>query len=176
MADPEFCGQRKWSYSSVQESIDEAFYSAGIRSNKKTHISCSSSARMADITGVNEDQIRRQGRGNNTTMKDISHQSSKRNDAINGRQLSPDNNDPIQPTAAANAFVQVIMMFRKTFIQDSVLMMELHPCHPIWQHSIFSDSAYLDLLQMEAQEHDPAHTLLQQCVPMHSEFQTQIVL
>ncbi|SAL99815.1 hypothetical protein [Absidia glauca] len=67
-------------------------------------------------------------------------------------------------------------MFRKTFIQDSVLVMELHPCYPIWQHSIFSDPAYLsfkrDMLQIEAQEHDPAHTLLQQCVPMHSRFQT----
>jgi hypothetical protein len=30
------------------------------------------------------------------------------------------------------------------------------------------------MLQIEAQEHDPAHTLLQQCVPMHSRFQTPI--
>ncbi|SAM06983.1 hypothetical protein [Absidia glauca] len=56
-----------------------------------------------------------------------------------------------------------------TFIQDSVLMMELRPCYPIWQHPIFSDPVYLsferDMLQIEAQEHDPAHTLLQQCVP-----------
>jgi hypothetical protein len=42
------------------------------------------------------------------------------------KELVPYNNDPIQPTIAANAFVQVIMMLRKTFIQDSVLMMELH--------------------------------------------------
>ncbi|SAM08491.1 hypothetical protein [Absidia glauca] len=46
--------------------------------------------------------------------------------------------------------------------------------YPIWQHSIFSDPAYLELLQIEAQEHDPAHTLLQQCVAMHSRFQTPI--
>jgi hypothetical protein len=114
-------------------------------------------------------------------MKGISHQSSKRNDVIDGRlphqwsvlsscpcrdpaislckklfpaidewddrlaaeELSPDNNDPIQPTVTGNAFVQVIMMLRKTFTQDSVPMMELHACHPISQHSIFSDSAYL---------------------------------
>ncbi|SAM00933.1 hypothetical protein [Absidia glauca] len=31
------------------------------------------------------------------------------------KELSPDNNDPIQPTVAANAFVQAIMMPRKTF-------------------------------------------------------------
>ncbi|SAM00918.1 hypothetical protein [Absidia glauca] len=51
-------------------------------------------------------------------------------------------NNPTQPTVDTNAFVQVIIMLRKTFIQDSVLMMELCACHPIWQHSIFSDPAY----------------------------------
>jgi hypothetical protein len=56
---------------------------------------------------------------------------------------SPNNNNPIQTSAAANAFVQVIMMLRKTFIQHPVLMMELRPCRPIWQHSSFSDPAYL---------------------------------
>ncbi|SAM01997.1 hypothetical protein [Absidia glauca] len=100
----------------------------------------------------------------------ISPQPSKRIGAINGRLSHIGPGDPIQPTVAENAFVQVIMMFRKTFIQDSVLMLDFHPCYPIWQHSILSDSAYLpfkrDLLQIEAQEHDPAHTLLQQCVPM----------
>jgi hypothetical protein len=37
----------------------------------------------------------------------------------------------------------VIMMLSKAFIQDSVLVMELRPYHPVWQHSIFSDPAYL---------------------------------
>ncbi|SAL98767.1 hypothetical protein [Absidia glauca] len=52
------------------------------------------------------------------------------NDRLAAKKLNPDNNDPIQPTVAANAFVPVIMMLRKTFVQDSVLMMELRPCHP----------------------------------------------
>jgi hypothetical protein len=64
-------------------------------------------------------------------------------DRLAAKELSPDNSDPIQHTVAANAFVQVIMMLRKTFIQDPVLMMDFHPCYPIWQHSIFSDPAYL---------------------------------
>ncbi|SAM00208.1 hypothetical protein [Absidia glauca] len=116
--------------------------------------------------GVNEDQIRQ-----HNDERRISHQSSKRNDAINGRlsrqwspfslaravfdpptslckklfpaidewldrlaakELSSDKNDPIQPTIAANAFLQVIMILRKTFMQGSVLMLELHPlCHSI---------------------------------------------
>ncbi|SAM05752.1 hypothetical protein [Absidia glauca] len=62
-------------------------------------------------------------------------------DRLAAKELSP--GDPIQPNVAENAFVQMIMMFRKTFIQDSALMKELHPCYPIWQHLIFSDPAYL---------------------------------
>jgi hypothetical protein len=59
------------------------------------------------------------------------------------KKLSPYGNDPIQVTVTANAFIQVIMMIKKTIIQDSGLTMEHRPCHPIWQHSIFSDPAYL---------------------------------
>jgi hypothetical protein len=61
------------------------------------------------------------------------------------KELTPVSNDPIPSTVPANEFLQVIMMLRKTFIQDSVLMMALHPCHAIWQRSIFSDRAYLSL-------------------------------
>ncbi|SAM06693.1 hypothetical protein [Absidia glauca] len=92
-------------------------------------------------------------------------------DRLAAKTLNTVNSDPILPTVAGNASVQVIMMLRKTFIQDSVLMMELRPYHPIWQHSILSDPTYLSLKrdrpQIEAQEQDPAHTLLQQCVPVH---------
>ncbi|SAM09230.1 hypothetical protein [Absidia glauca] len=76
---------QEWSYSSHRESIGKALSSPGIRSNKKTHINCVSSARMAGNVCANVDQIRRQGRWNNTTMEGISHQPSKENDAINGR-------------------------------------------------------------------------------------------
>ncbi|SAM02877.1 hypothetical protein [Absidia glauca] len=56
---------QEWSCSSHRESIGKVLSSPGIRSNKKTHlINCGSSARMAG----NVDQIRRQGRWNNTTI------------------------------------------------------------------------------------------------------------
>ncbi|SAM08237.1 hypothetical protein [Absidia glauca] len=191
---------QEWSYSSHRGSIGKALSSPGIRSNKKTHINCSSSARMAGNVYANVDQIRRQGRWNNTTINGAYLTNLPRElvQSMAGfphmvdsfilyvpplthlpasAKLSPDN--PIQHTVAENAFTQVIMMFRKTFIQDSVLMMELHPCYPIWQHSIFSDPAYLsfkrDMLQIEAQEHDPAHTLLQQCVPSTLDFKPRLV-
>ncbi|SAL99742.1 hypothetical protein [Absidia glauca] len=56
------------SYSSHRESIDKALSSPGIRSDKKTHINCGSSARMAGNVCANVDQIRRQGRWNNITI------------------------------------------------------------------------------------------------------------
>ncbi|SAL99043.1 hypothetical protein [Absidia glauca] len=73
--------------------------------------------------------------------RSCSRQSTDYMTELAAKELSPNNNDPIQPAVAANAFLQVIMMLRKTFIQDSVLVMALSPCHPIWQHSIFSDPA-----------------------------------
>ncbi|SAM01547.1 hypothetical protein [Absidia glauca] len=162
---PELICAQEWSYSSHRGSIGRALSSPGIRSNKKTHINCGSSARMAGNVYTNVDQIRRQGRWNNTTINDacltklprelmrsmagfltygrffyparaaINPPTSlckklfppidERYDRLAAQELSP--SDPIQPTVAENAFVQVIMMFRKTFIQDSVLMMELLP-------------------------------------------------
>ncbi|SAM00926.1 hypothetical protein [Absidia glauca] len=59
---------QEWSYSSHRESIGKALSSPGIKSNKKTHINCGSSARMAGTVCANVDQIRRQGRWNNTTI------------------------------------------------------------------------------------------------------------
>ncbi|SAL95322.1 hypothetical protein [Absidia glauca] len=59
---------QEWSYFSHRESIGKALCSPGIRSNKKTHINCGSSARMAGNVCANVDQIPRQGRWNNTTI------------------------------------------------------------------------------------------------------------
>ncbi|SAM02484.1 hypothetical protein [Absidia glauca] len=55
---------QEWSYSSRRESIGKALSSPGIRSNEKTQLDCGSSARMAG----NVDQIRHQGRWNNTAI------------------------------------------------------------------------------------------------------------
>ncbi|SAL96788.1 hypothetical protein [Absidia glauca] len=65
---------QEWSYSSHRESIGKTLSSSGIRSNKKTDINCVSSDRMAGNVCANVDQMRRQGRWNNTTMEGISHQ------------------------------------------------------------------------------------------------------
>ncbi|SAL98931.1 hypothetical protein [Absidia glauca] len=59
---------QEWSYFSHRESIVWALSSPGIRSNKNTHINCGSSARMAGNVCANVDEIRRQGRWNNTAI------------------------------------------------------------------------------------------------------------
>ncbi|SAM09828.1 hypothetical protein [Absidia glauca] len=202
----------EWSYFSHKNSIHKAlsFAGAGIKSTKKSHINRGSSARMADILGVNEDQIRRQGRWNNSTMngaylttlpskmmrmmagfstnarsfylaraaldppaalcKKVFPKADEWYDRLAAHQRNPDNGDPIESTVAVDAFLKTIMVLRKTFLQDSVFMMRSQPNHPIWNHSLFSDPCYLEfkraLEQIEVQEHDPAHTLLRQCVPM----------
>ncbi|SAM08898.1 hypothetical protein [Absidia glauca] len=61
---------QEWSYSSHRESIGKSLFSSGIRSNKKTHINCGSSARMTGNVCANANQIRRQGRWNNTAIND----------------------------------------------------------------------------------------------------------
>ncbi|SAM07005.1 hypothetical protein [Absidia glauca] len=52
---------QEWSYSSHRESIGKSLSSPGIRSNKKTHINCGSSARMAGDHDVQEDFYTRLG-------------------------------------------------------------------------------------------------------------------
>ncbi|SAM09065.1 hypothetical protein [Absidia glauca] len=166
---------QEWSYFSHRESIGKALSSTCIRSNKNTHRNCGSSTRMAGNVCANGDQIRRQDRWNNTTINGEYLTNLPRELVRSmagfptyGRffytaraALNPPTSlckkfpgDPIQPTVAEYASVQVIIMLRKTFIQDSVPMMEHHPCYPVWQHSIFSDPASLsferDLLQIEA--------------------------
>ncbi|SAM01968.1 hypothetical protein [Absidia glauca] len=65
---------QEWSYSSHREPTGNALSSPDIRSNKKTHINCGSSARMAGNVCANVDQVRHHGRWNSTTVEGISHQ------------------------------------------------------------------------------------------------------
>ncbi|SAL98037.1 hypothetical protein [Absidia glauca] len=137
---------QEWSCSPHRQSIGNAVSSPGIRFNKKTHINCGSSARMAgDVCFPTYGQffyLACASLNPHTSLcKKLFPAIDEWHDRLAAKELSP--GDPIKPTVAENLFVPVIMMFRKTFIQDSVLMMELHPYYPIWQHSIFSDPAYL---------------------------------
>ncbi|SAM00031.1 hypothetical protein [Absidia glauca] len=59
---------QEWSYSSHRDSIGKTLFSPGIISNKKAHIDCGSIARMTGNVCADVDQIRRQGRWNNTTI------------------------------------------------------------------------------------------------------------
>ncbi|SAL98378.1 hypothetical protein [Absidia glauca] len=118
-----------WSYSSHRESSGKALSSPGIGSNKNTHINCASSARMAvrSMAGFPTYDLfyylaRASLNPPISLCKKLFPAIGEWHDRLAAKELSP--GDPIQPTVAENAFIQVIMMFRKTFIQDSVLMME----------------------------------------------------
>ena len=52
----------------TREWVAKAFQYAGIISQKKTHIGRSAGAKMAELKGVSEDQIRRAGRWNQEQM------------------------------------------------------------------------------------------------------------
>ena len=55
-------------YNTQLDWVGKAFQYAGIASHKKTHIGRSSSAKMAELKGISEDQIRRAGRWNHESM------------------------------------------------------------------------------------------------------------
>ncbi|SAM00371.1 hypothetical protein [Absidia glauca] len=144
-----------WSYSSHWESIGKTLSSPGIRPNKGRWNNTTING--AHLTNLPRELVRSMA-GFPTygqffylarvalnppisLCKKLFPAIDEWHDRLAAKELSP--GDPIQPTVAKNAFVQVIMVFRKTFIQDLVLMMDFHPCYPIWQHSIFSNPAYL---------------------------------
>ena len=51
-----------FSYNSQREWVAKAFQYAGIFSRKKTHIGRSAAAKLAELKGASEEQIRRAGR------------------------------------------------------------------------------------------------------------------
>ncbi|KAG2192821.1 hypothetical protein INT47_005861 [Mucor saturninus] len=57
-----------WAYASHRDAVTRGLEGGQIFSKRKTHINRGSAARMTDLAGVNEDQIRRLGRWNNTTL------------------------------------------------------------------------------------------------------------
>ncbi|SAM00342.1 hypothetical protein [Absidia glauca] len=171
---------QEWSYSSRWESIGKALSSPGIRSNKKRHINCGSSARMAGRVCANVDQIRRQDRWNNTT--------------INGAYLTNLPKELVRSMKGFSTYGRFFYLARtalspptslcKKFTGDHdaqedfytrlgahdgfpPMLSHLTPFNLFWS-SLFVIQKVRDILQIEAQEHDPAHTLLQQRVPMHS--------
>lgn len=58
----------EWTYHSHLQAIDKAFKACRITSSKKTHVNRGAAARMADLQGVDESDIRRMGRWNNSAM------------------------------------------------------------------------------------------------------------
>ncbi|SAL95613.1 hypothetical protein [Absidia glauca] len=104
---------QEWSYSSHRESIGKALSSPVIRSNKKTHTNCGSSARMASNVCANVDQIRRQGRWNNAT--------------INGAYLTNFPRELVQPMAGFPTYGRFFYLARAALNAPTSLCKKLFP-------------------------------------------------
>ncbi|SAM07641.1 hypothetical protein [Absidia glauca] len=104
---------QEWSYSSHRESNGKALSFPGIRSNKKTHINCGSSARMAGNVCVNMDQMRRQGRWNNA--------------AINGAYLTNLPRELVRSMAGLPSYGRLLYLARATLNPPTSLCKKLLP-------------------------------------------------
>ena len=62
------CSATALSYNSQREWVTKAFQYAGISSAKKTHLGRSAGAKLVELKGISEDQIRRAGRWNQEQM------------------------------------------------------------------------------------------------------------
>ncbi|SAL94984.1 hypothetical protein [Absidia glauca] len=188
---------QEWSYFSQRESIGKALSSPGIRSNKNTHINCGSSARTAGNVCANVDHLRRQGRWNNTTINGAYPNDLPRElvQSMAGfptlvdffiLHVPPFTHLPVSARGCSWRSANDMTDCRRDHDvqEDFYTRLGAHDGFPppaIPFGNILSSltwsichSKVRDMLQVEAQEHDPAHTLLQQCVPMHSRFSTPI--
>ncbi|SAM00664.1 hypothetical protein [Absidia glauca] len=104
---------QEWYCSSHREAIGKALSFPCISSSKKTHINCGSSARMACNVCANVDQIRRQGRWNNTT--------------INGAYLTNLSRGLVQSMAGFPAYVRFFYIARAALNRPTSFRKKLFP-------------------------------------------------
>ncbi|KAG2214030.1 hypothetical protein INT45_001993, partial [Circinella minor] len=152
-----------------------ALNSAGIFVTRKvTHVPRSSAAKMADLAGVPESQIRRMGQWNTDTMTNSYLDSLPRqfmrvmagfeNDAsyhlLRGiEEPCSDLKRMVFPWVdywrnrhANNAVNQTT-----TFLQDAAVMMDVIPEHPIWKHELFKTQLFLNF-QSKVKSHITSNT------------------
>lgn len=114
------------SYNSHRDAIQKAFTACKITSSKKTHLARGAAARMADLQGVNESEIRRMGRWNNSSM--------------NGAYLT---GLPREIMRSLAGFPQKGMFFlqRNTVEPCQELQSKVFPLASVWLEKIHSDQA-----------------------------------
>ncbi|KAL3681957.1 hypothetical protein R1sor_024913 [Riccia sorocarpa] len=78
-----------------------------------------------------------------------------------------------EQSIAAGGFLRLLLLLRVVILQDSVLLRQSHPSHPIWRHSIFSDPSYVSfadrLKHVMISEEDPTELQLQRALPVLAE-------
>jgi len=78
-----------------------------------------------------------------------------------------------EPNIAAAGFLNLLTILKTVILQDSVIMKQKYPTHPIWTHCIFSSEEYIkfeDQLKLAlVTTIDPSESLLQRAVPLLNE-------
>jgi hypothetical protein len=190
------------SYTTHLQAISSAFEAVGLQSRAKTHVGRGSGARMAELGGASEAQIRRLGRWNNQAMENcyltclpreamrtlagfsptagsffLKRAAVQPQESL-ARKLFPDvelwlgrleRGDGCEANIAAGGFLRLLQQLRIVILQDSVQMMQRHPRHPIWKHSLFSDPEYIHFANRVqasiASEPDPTERRLELAMP-----------
>lgn len=205
------------SYQSQLDWINQVFAAINLNTLKKTHIGRSQGARLAELQGVGEGQIRRAGRWNNDALSNcyLTHLPQKFLRTMAGFEPSVRGNyylprakiTPPQPLIqavwpwvdtwldwfksydekekaegskegdkeedhndmAAQGFLQLLDQLRTILLQDSVLLQEQFPRHPIWGDPIFVRKDYQEFaVQVKCSllnTQPPEEVQLQQALP-----------
>ena len=151
--------------------VSHAFELAGVVSSKKTHAGRMSEAKIAELRGVSESQIRRGGGWLSDATVASYLQSLPRKlmrsiaghpPTMGGFELSRDVRPPDsllgliwpeldqwkspllhkQLDLAATGFVNLLFALREVILQDSVYFIDRYPQSPVWRHPVFRHADY----------------------------------
>ncbi|KAH9133191.1 hypothetical protein AeRB84_020676, partial [Aphanomyces euteiches] len=180
------------SYNVHRKAIAAALASAGLNSRAKTHIGRGSGARMAELGGASESQIRRLGHWNNQALENcyLTTLPRKAMRALAGfgpekgsfyllrSKAIPCSNlqSKIFPWAdfwldkLKNGEAEATIAAGGFLNLDSVILKKMRPKHPIWQHEVFQSSLYIEFER--TMSHilescvDPSEMQLAQAMPL----------
>jgi hypothetical protein len=175
--------ERPLSYGTQFDWNRRMFRGVGIQAKEKTHSARKQSARLAELGGVPESQIRRAGRWNTDALTGVylSHlprgfirsiagfpQEGKAYFLPRAREMPeealyskiwpetdiwlermeayhPDRtgNEVVRLDLAGSGFLRLLRTLRVILLQDSVIVRQQFPHHPLWKDPLFSCEEYL---------------------------------
>ncbi|OWZ02399.1 hypothetical protein PHMEG_00026051 [Phytophthora megakarya] len=131
---------KEMSYKVHHDAIAAALQHIGLRGRAKTHVGRGSGARMADLGGASEAQIRRLGRWNNQAMEKCYLTSLPREAMRTLAGFEPSREletwkqqmdaGTCEQSIAGGGFLQLLQYLRVVILQDAVILQQSTPTHP----------------------------------------------